>query len=368
MRALVCGLEHAQLRSMSRPGRVLLLSLLFALSAGAAYYLLVVRPRSSAIPVVVASPKPSAAPGAHAIVDPLRPDAPIERDDLRMPPREDWVKARPEFQYSLSAAQRGGVEPCATQAVDASGFEDPLPRGRARLHLPRDFAPEPNGDFDLIVHLHGDEPIRRELIESGQKLPLLTYTLGMNEGYGPLFNSPEPYRAAVSDVEQVLSRRSGRPAHARRVAFSAWSAGFVGVAAAISQKTASQIDAVILIDGLHAPRRDKFAFEAQLKPFLDFARRAAEGRAFMFVSHSSIDPPDFASTTECAHYLEAALGGRPQPVKRRERFGLELVEYFNRGTFDVRGYAGNDKPDHCAQIALLRDVFRALGKRWAQRP
>jgi hypothetical protein len=351
---------------MSRPGRVLLLSLLSALSAAAAYYALIVRPRSLAIPVVVASPKPSADPGAHSIVDPLRPDAPIERDDLRLPPREDWIKARPEFQRSLSSAQRGGVEPCATQAVDASGFEDPLPRGRARLHLPRDFAPEQNGDFDLIVHLHGDEPIRRELIESGQKLPLLTFTLGMNEGYAPLFNSPELYRAAVTDVEQVLSRRSGRVAHARRVAFSAWSAGFVGVAAAISLKTAAQIDAVILIDGLHAPRRDKFAFDAHMKPFLEFARRAAEERVFMFVSHSSIDPPDFASTTECAHYLEDALGGRPQPVRRRERFGLELVEYFHRGMLHVRGYAGNDKPDHCAQIAVLRDVYRALGQRWSK--
>jgi hypothetical protein len=32
----------------------------------------------------------------------------------------------------------------------------------------------------------------------------------------------------------------------------------------------------------------------------------------------------------------------------------------------VRGYAGNDKADHCAQIAILRDVYRALGQRWAR--
>jgi hypothetical protein len=73
---------------------------------------------------------------------------------------------------------------------------------------------------------------------------------------------------------------------------------------------------------------DQGAFEAQLKPFVEHAARAARGESFLFISHSSIDPPDFASTTECSHYLIAALGGRPQPVRRADRFGLELVEYF----------------------------------------
>jgi hypothetical protein len=107
-------------------------------------------------------------------------------------------------------------------------------------------------------------------------------------------------------------------------------------------------------------------FEAQLEPFVKFARRAVAEQSFMFISHSSIDPPDFASTTECAHYLLATLGERPRPVRRAERFGLELIEYFSRGNLNVRGYAGNDKADHCAQIAILRDVYRALGQRWAR--
>jgi hypothetical protein len=349
-----------------RFGRVLLLVLVSASAAAAAYYWLVIVPRNAAVPVAAPSSRPSAAPVVRTITDPLRPDAPIEPDDARPAPKPDWSKARPGFQRSLSAAQRGGVEPCAPQPVDNGSFEPALPRGRARLHVPLGFSVDDNGDFDLVIHLHGEDPVRREMIESGQKLLLLTITLGLNEGYAPLFSSAELYRAVVTDVEQVLSKRSGRPAHARRVAFSAWSAGFVGVAAAISQKTSRQIDAVILIDGLHAPRRDRPMFEAQLEPFVKFARRAAAKQTFMFISHSSIDPPDFASTTECAHYLIATLGGQPRPVHRAERFGLELVEYFNLGELNVRGYAGNDKADHCAQIATLRDVYRALGQRWAK--
>ena len=92
------------------------------------------------------------------------------------------------------------------------------------------------------------------------------------------------------------------------------------------------------------------------------------GERFLLVTHSSIDPPNFSSTTESAHYLLSALGEKPQPVRRNDRFGLELIEYFTHGEFHVRGYAGNDKADHCAQVTLLRDAFSALGRRWQREP
>jgi len=44
-----------------------------------------------------------------------------------------------------------------------------------------------------------------------------------------------------------------------------------------------------------------------------------------------------------------------------------LVEFFSAGEFQVRGYAGNDRADHCAQLAVLRDAFAALGRRWKAR-
>jgi len=142
----------------------------------------------------------------------------------------------------------------------------------------------------------------------------------------------------------------------------------VGIEAALSQPSSKEIDSVILIDGLHAPRNNEPAFKAQLKPFVDFAALAARGERSFFVSHSSINPPDFASTTECAHYLIASRGGRPEAVRRSDPFGLELVEFYKEGDFQVRGFAGNDKADHCAQLAVLRDAFAALGKRWKARP
>jgi hypothetical protein len=223
------------------------------------------------------------------------------------------------------------------------------------------------GRFDLVVHLNGDGPVLRELVASKQPFVLYTLTIDMNKSYAPLFSSPYLFDGIVAGIEKNLTKRLGRPAQVGRIAMSAWSAGFIGIAAALSQpkiRDVRDIDAVILSDGLHAPRKNHAAFTLQLKPFVDYAREAASGKHFMFISHSSIDPPNFASTTECAHYLVAELGGKPRAVRREDAMGLELIELFSKRDLHVRGYAGNDKADHCAQLALLRDAYAAVGKRW----
>jgi len=315
-------------------------------------------------PVASAAPVPDA---RNTIADPIDPNRPMLIDAERRGLAGNWLTARPGFQSSRSAAERGGIEPCAVQAIDTSQFEDWVPIGRGKFTAPRALALDENGGFDLVIHLLGDEPVRRELIVSQQPFALYTLTAGQSQGYAALFTGTQLQASIVAGVEQVVSKRSARPARVRHLAMSAWSAGFVGVEAALSQPAGKDIDSVILVDGLHAPRNDESAFKAQLKPFVDFAALAARAERSFFVSHSSIDPPDFASTTECAHYLIASLGGKPQPVRRMDAFGLELIEFYRQGEFQVRGYAGNDRADHCAQLAVLRDAFTALGARWKSR-
>jgi hypothetical protein len=320
----------------------------------------------AALPAPGAAPPPKAvAAPKDSLADPFSPDRPARLDDGTRAQSSDWVKARPGFQTSRSPAERGGVEPCATQPVDTSAFEPWSRSSQGELLVPRQLPLDASGQFTLVIHLHGNDPVRRELVESGQRFVLYAITLDVGESYAPLFSGPG-VRALVAEAEQALTKRAGRPARVGHLVLSAWSAGFVGVEAALARPRSDgpRIDAVVLIDGLHAPRSDAAAFKAQLQPFVDYAQRAAQGDGFFYVSHSSIDPPDFASTTECAHYLVAAVDGKPEAVRREDRFGLELVEYFSRGDFHVRGYAGNDKADHCAQLALLRDVYAELGRRW----
>lgn len=348
---------------MTSAAKLLLLGA--ALSALAAGFLLrhwrspatsVAQPRTA-----ISRPAPATQPPG-TLQDPLAPERLVRLDEGRVGVT-DWVSARPAFQTSRQAAQRNGVEPCATQAIDASAFEDWQPLSRGHFTLPKGFRLDGADSFDLVMHLNGDQPVLRELVESKQSFVLYTYTLPPTQGYAPEFSGHQ-LSALVTEIEQAVSKRVGRPARHRHLALSAWSAGFVGVAAVLAQPDGESVDAVLLIDGLHAPRGDRQAFEAQLKPFVSYAARAATGERFFLVSHSSIDPPSFASTTECAHYLIQTLGGRPEPVRREDPMGLELVEFFTRGEFHVRGYSGNDKADHCAQLAVLRGAFAALAKRW----
>jgi hypothetical protein len=351
---------------MHRPLATTLFTAFLGLAGLGAYKAYEARGKSAPRVLATVVPSDSApAPPPGTVPDPLLPDRPMRlASSHALPSGDEWIAARPQFQYSHTAAQRGGIEPCATQAVDMGAFDPLKVVGSGKLLMPQTGALDGNGAFDLVIHLHGEQPVARELALSGQKFVLYTITFDPSESYAPLFNAAGALSQLTSQIESAVGQQSGVSAHVRHLVLSAWSAGFVGIEAALAQPQQRPIDAVVLIDGLHAPRGNRPAFEAQLKPFVTYAERAARGDGWFFVSHSSIDPIDFASTTECAHYLIAELGGKPQAVERKDALGLELVEAFDRGAFFVRGYAGNDKADHCAQLGTLRDVFTALGRRF----
>lgn len=318
-----------------------------------------------------APPTPPAArpappkPPPNTVIDVLAPGRDATIDPSRSVPAEGWVRARPAqaFQYSLPKEERGGVEPCGTPAPKLAAGEQWQALSTGKLFIPEGEVTDAQGRFRLIFHLHGEEPIRRELAASKQPFVLYALTLGLDKSYAPPFSGSGLFGRLVEDIARAVSARSGRPARADKIALTAWSAGFEGIRALLHQPDAQGVDALVLIDGLHAPRGGD-AMATRLTPFVAFAERAARKQAFMVVTHSSIDTPGYASTTETAHHLIAALSAVPTPVRRKDEFGLELVEFFSRGDLHVRGYAGNDKADHCAQIFLLRSVFGELGRRW----
>jgi hypothetical protein len=334
---------------------------LLIVAAGTGWWVLGLRhqrPERLGISSVAPPPKPP----EDTLVDPLAPERTVRLDPSpRATGSADWVTAHPAFQHSRTAPERGGVSPCAMPGPDGGAFEPWSSLSRGHVTVPRTGAFDGTGRFDLVLHFHGDELARRELVESGQPFVLYGLTLDPSESYSALFAGSKLFGQLIREIELTLGAAHGISAHAGHVALSAWSAGYMAVLSILVQPEATNVDAVVLIDGLHGQRG---ALQPQLAPFVDYARRATTGERFLLITHSSIDPPGFASTTEAAHHVLAALGERPQPVRREDRVGLELVEYFTRGDFHVRGYAGNDKADHCAQVTLLRDAYAALARRW----
>jgi len=282
-----------------------------------------------------------------------------------------WYLKKPpaDTQTSKSAKERG-VNPCNTPdpgfGIYARWSRDP---SMGQMIAPQKGGVSSAGLFDVMFHFHGHEAVRKEWVQVMDGAVLVGIDLGNGSGpYESSFADPTVFKTLLASVEQAMSRRSGLNARARRIGLSAWSAGYGAVQQIIAQPLGRQrVDSVILLDGLHCGYRNNSLNELQIGAFVDFARRAAARDKFMMVSHSSIIPPGYASTTETANFLVHKLGGRAHPARPRpgDPMGLELISRFSKGDFHVRGFSGNDKMDHCAHIGFYRDVLKVYIKpRW----
>jgi LysM repeat protein len=299
--------------------------------------------------------------------EPIRPGQvltipePNERSSGKSPKREShadeskgqrarhWVLQKPgaSTQTQRSPKERGGVNPC--------------------------LSPDPGfGVYDRWSRASsmGQMIAPQRWVRVMDGAVLVGIDLGIGSGpYSAAFRAPDAFPRLVKSVEDAMAKKHGRQsAHARKIGLSAWSAGYGAVGEIINQPYGrSVVDVVILLDGLHSGYGPQTLTEAPLEPFVRFAREARARRKLMFVSHSSIVPPGYASTTETANYLIYKLGGRPRKARPRagDPWGLELISRYSRGNFHVRGYRGNDKMDHCAHIGLYRDVLKVHVKpRW----
>jgi hypothetical protein len=224
------------------------------------------------------------------------------------------------------------------------------------------------GRFDVMIHFHGHEAARKEWVTVMDGAVLVGIDLGLGSGpYETAFDAPDAFERLLQSVERAVAKKTGQAsAKARRVGLSGWSAGYGAIQKILGQKYGKQrVDSVILLDGLHCGYQGQGLNGLQIKAFTDFAREAASGRRLMFVSHSSIIPPGYASTTETANYLIHEVGGKPRASGGAGPLGLELISRYTRGNFHVRGFSGNDKMDHCAHLGLYRDVLKIhIKPRW----
>lgn len=305
---------------------------------------------------------------AGLIADPLLPSRPARRAERAAPLASEWMWERParEYQYSRSVAERDGENACNTPDPGFGSYAHWRKLSEfGQVLVPLEHRAE---QFDVLIHFHGHEPARKELVRSAAvsdarsgvgKLVLVGVTLDSGGDYMRRFAEGPALGRLLEQVEAEVSSAWQRPASARRLAVSGWSVGYTAVRQLLAGTSAPRLEAVVLIDGLHAAR-DKTAMIAELAPFEAYARSATAGDKLMIVTHSSIDPPTFASTTEMSHLLVSRLGGTPERVHREDSLGLELIETYSRGNFHVRGFAGNDKPDHCAQFRAFGEILPAL--------
>jgi hypothetical protein len=282
-----------------------------------------------------------------------------------------FLKKPPPATQKQKSAEERGVNPCASPDPGFGNYS-PWNRGVSigQMILPIRGGIGQRGEFDAMIHFHGHEPVRKEWVKVMDGAMLVGIDLGNGSGpYENTFADKSAFKRLLASIEETVAAHTKRKkAQLRHLGLSAWSAGYGAIQRILEDPALRQrVDSVVLLDGLHCGYKPDSLNDLQLAPFIEFARLAAAGKKLMFVSHSSIIPPGYASTTETANFLIDQVGGRPVRARARggDPMGLELISQYSRGGFHVRGFSGNGKLDHCSQIGLYRDVLRIHVKpRW----
>jgi len=158
------------------------------------------------------------------------------------------------------------------------------------------------------------------------------------------------------------------------------------------EKEVERLDAYILLDGMHCPIFDNW---------IKFARRAAEGKAFFVMCHSSITPPFISSTTSNTEIFTAASQGLPTnndipdyilhaqlpengvtitaaasynkdgklilPKSTKKWVNDSLINSNRCGNMTILGYSGNDRPDHIFLAWYVsKRIWQWLGETWSK--
>lgn len=270
----------------------------------------------------------------------------------------------------LTAGAARAVNPCNTPDPGLGLYQKWRKVGDGRVLIPEAQAVRPDGGFDLVVHFHGAEPTRKEVVQAQTRIVHVGVDLGVGSAvYGAAFRPPTAFVDLLQRTRAAVRTSSGiGRAYIRRIGLSAWSAGYGAIREVLQQPIAKNVDAVLLLDSLYGSYAASGGLkEEQLKPFLDFATDASRGRRFFFHSHSAIETRGYASTGEVARYLREKLGLSSRTVRGTTRLGLEIDRQTDRGGFHQRSYRGRDEAAHCGHLGLYRELVQHLASRWGPR-
>lgn len=117
--------------------------------------------------------------------------------------------------------------------------------------------------------------------------------------------SPSPIRYAINNYAPGTTPL--------RVACLGFSESCHGVRNLLNSSDGANFDSVVAIDGVHtAYGPNKGVDPNTMKPWLDFAKYAVVNERLLAITHSSIKPPSYASTTQTADWLWQKVTGSDQ--------------------------------------------------------
>lgn len=228
--------------------------------------------------------------------------------------------------------------------------------------------------LNLVVYFHGSAFVPEYAVSKlGHDHIVAVVSLAPGSGvYDRTFSDPATYDSLLASI----GGEAAAAMHATDVAFRTvtlvgFSAGFGAVRAILrNPRHFAQVDAVLLLDGLHTSyipdgtvlAKGGTLDEKPLEVFVALARAAMRGEKRFLITHSEIFPGTFASTTETTDYLVQKLGLDLEPVLRWGPHGMQQLSEARQGRFAILGFAGNSAPDHIDHVQGMPTFLRMLLK------
>ena len=242
-----------------------------------------------------------------------------------------------------------------------------------RIAIPQRGGHTSDMGYDVVIQFHGHSPVRKTLVQVARGVVYVGIDKGLGSGpYSDAFANPDVFQALWRSIEAALKHQSGdERAHIRHLALSAWSAGY-GAVNEILKYGDDRIDAVILLDGLHAAwnpaARDHDAGVASLSslplsPTFRFAKKAARGEKIFLFTHSDVNPESYPSTRQTADLLLHELGlTRTATDPGEDRFGQWAT--VDHAGFHLWSFKGANELAHCSHIPHIARALYLIEDAW----
>jgi hypothetical protein len=257
----------------------------------------------------------------------------------------------------------------APKPVEAGPYRARLGRS-AELYIPPWFTAK-NGGYDLIIHFHGEGRWQEANIEHA-KLDVAIVSVNLGAGTGPYangFKSPTAFDRLLADTQTEITK-SGRAdgARLRRLALSAWSAGFSSISSLMTDDVAQRVDAILLADGFFTNftnQKKRTVNVRGLEKFVRFAEAARKDDKLFAITHTTIPTGPYPSVQECvAKLLELIATKKTRSVAIGPR-KMRQFYVVDKGSFHIRGFEGTRAADHVRQLhAMGETVYPYLKARW----
>lgn len=277
----------------------------------------------------------------------------------------------PKSQASDESRPRVPEVETPKQMETATAYRASLGHG-AELYIPPWFSPR-RGGYDLIVHFHGVGKWQEANIEHARlNVAVVSVNLGAGtEPYSNAFKSAEAFDRLLADAQAEITKSNrATDAQLRRIALSAWSAGFSSIARALNanDQLAQRVDAILLADGFFTffSQPTKRTVNAQgLEKFAKYAEAARHNEKLFAITHTTIPTGPYPSVQECVTKLLEMLDMQKQPAVATGPRNMHQFYVVDQGSFHIRGYEGTQAADHVRQLhAMGETMYPLLKMRW----